>query len=123
LIPSPEPAELKTLVPALPTPYTLGVERLEARVQGQLLLPEHAVPLLVDDKTRAVIAALVVYGEGSVLVLGAPELASNAALLRADNAQFWLSTLRVLATSGEIAFDEYHHGFTGERSIADFGAR
>lgn len=115
--------EIRTLVPAQPTPYTLGVERIEARVQSFLDLPGEAVPLLVDDRLGQVVAAVVPFGQGRVVVLGAPELAMNGALERADNAQFWLSALRATQANGTVSFDEFHHGFSSERSIAEFAAR
>lgn len=113
---------MRTLVPALPTPYTLGVERVEAKVQAYLELPEKAVPVLEDARLDQVVAAVVPYGQGRVLVVGAPELAMNRALARADNAQFWLSALPALGP-GPFEFDEFHHGFTDERSVVDFARR
>jgi hypothetical protein len=114
---------MRTLVPPLPTPYTLGVERVEAKVQAYLTLPPSAVPVLEDDRLPGeVVAAVVPYGQGQVLVVGAPELAMNQALARADNAQFWLSALSALGP-GPYEFDEFHHGFTDERSVVDFARR
>nr|WP_225937214.1 DUF4350 domain-containing protein [Myxococcus sp. RHSTA-1-4] len=113
---------MRTLVPPLPTPYTLGVERVEARVQAYLTLPAGAVPVLEDDRLGQVVAAVVPHGLGRVLVVGAPELAMNRALARADNAQFWLSALAALGP-GPYEFDEFHHGFTDERSVVDFARR
>ncbi|MCP3141389.1 DUF4350 domain-containing protein [Pyxidicoccus xibeiensis] len=113
---------MRTLVPPLPTPYTLGVERVEAKVQAYLELPTSAVPVLEDDRLGRMVAAVVPYGQGRVLVVGAPELAMNRALARADNAQFWLSTLAALGP-GPYEFDEFHHGFTNERSVVDFARR
>jgi len=63
------------------------------------------------------------YGQGRLIILGAPHLASNEALSLADNAQLWRSLLRAASQTGPLAFDEYHHGFTGDRSIASFAAR
>ncbi|MFP2927459.1 DUF4350 domain-containing protein [Pyxidicoccus sp. 3LG] len=114
--------QMRTLVPPLPTPYTLGVERVEAKVQAYLELPPSAVPVLEDDRLGRMVAAVVPYGQGRVLVVGAPELAMNRALARADNAQFWLSTLAALGP-GPFEFDEFHHGFTNERSVVDFARR
>jgi hypothetical protein len=57
------------------------------------------------------------------VVISAPELAMNRALARADNAQLWLSLLRQLSLSGELAFDEFHHGFTHHRSLGEFASR
>ncbi|QRO00453.1 hypothetical protein JRI60_16170 [Archangium violaceum] len=114
---------MRTLVPPLSSPYTLGVERVEAKVQAYLTLPETgAVPLLEDEPLGLTVAAVVPYGAGKVLVVGAPELAMNQALARADNAQFWLSALRALGP-GPYEFDEHHHGFTNERSLVDFARR
>ncbi|MFP2913195.1 DUF4350 domain-containing protein, partial [Pyxidicoccus sp. 3LFB2] len=113
---------MRTLVPPLPTPYTLGVERVEAKVQAYLQLPESAVPVLEDERLGQVVAAVVPFGQGRVLVVGAPELAMNRALARADNAQFWLSALAALGP-GPYEFDEFHHGFTNERSVVDFARR
>jgi hypothetical protein len=114
--------EMRTLVPAQPTPYTLGVERVESRVQSYLDLPQDAVPLLLDEKLGAVVAGAVPYGQGQLIVIGAPELAMNQALSRADNAQLWLSMLSAVSATGPIAFDEFHHGFTSDRSVAEFAS-
>jgi hypothetical protein len=113
---------MRTLVPPMPTPYTLGVERVEAKVQALLKLPASAVPVLEDVQLERPVAAVVPYGLGRVLVVGAPELAMNQALARADNAQFWLSALHALGP-GPYEFSEFHHGFTNERSIVDFAKR
>lgn len=113
---------MRTLVPPLSTPYTLGVERVEAKVQSFLELPSDAVPVLQDAQLEHPVAAVVPLGLGKVLVVGAPELAMNQALARADNAQFWLSTLRALGP-GPYEFSEFHHGFTDQRSIIDFARR
>ncbi|MBN8466592.1 hypothetical protein JYJ95_08710 [Corallococcus exiguus] len=113
---------MRTLVPSLPTPYTLGVERVEAKVQAYLRLPEGAVTVLEDERLGFPVAAVIHAGLGRVLVVGAPELAMNPALARADNAQFWLSALEALGP-GPFAFDEFHHGFTNERSLVDFARR
>ncbi|MBI3185193.1 MAG: hypothetical protein HYZ28_23905 [Myxococcales bacterium] len=114
---------MRTLVPAQPSPYTLGVERTETAVQSFLALPDDGVPLLLDDTLGGVVAALVPYGQGRVVVIGAPELAMNEALPRADNAQLWLSLMRAASATGPLAFDEFHHGFTSDRSVAEFAAR
>jgi hypothetical protein len=114
---------LRTLVPAQPSRYTRGVERVEAKVKAFLDLPPGAVPLLVDEMLDEVVFAMVPWGQGRILLLGAPELAMNEALGRADNAQLWLSTGRALADGASLDFDEYHHGFTGNRSMGQFAAR
>lgn len=115
--------KLRTLVPAQPAPHTLGAQRVEAEVRSFLDLGEEAIPLLLDELTGEAVAAVTPYGRGQVVVLGAPELAMNRALVRADNAQLWLSLLRAAGGEGPILFDEFHHGFRGDRSIAEFAAR
>lgn len=114
---------VRTLVPAQPSRYTRGVERVEAKVKAYLDLPPGAVPLLVDEELDEVVFAMVPWGQGRILLLGAPELAMNEALGRADNAQFWLSTGRALTDGATLGFDEFHHGFTGDRSMGEFAAR
>ncbi|MCP3097647.1 hypothetical protein LZ198_02015 [Myxococcus sp. K15C18031901] len=113
---------MRTLVPPMPTPYTRGVERVEVKVQAFLELPAPAVPVLEDERLGFTVAAVVPHGQGRVLVVGAPELAMNRGLARADNAQFWLSSLAALGP-GPYEFDEFHHGFTNERSVVDFARR
>lgn len=115
--------DVRTLVPGQPTPFTVGVERVEAHVQSFLGLPAGAVPLLIDEKLGETVAAVVPYGQGEVIVIGAPALTMNKTLARADNAQFWLSLLSAVGKTGPVGFDEFHHGFTSDRSIADFAAR
>lgn len=116
--------KIRTLVPAQPSPYTLGVERVETEVRSFLDLSDSAaVPLLLDERTDAVVAALADYGQGHIVVLGAPELAMNRALGRSDNARLWLSLLKASAGKDRLLFDEFHHGFGGDRSIAEFAAR
>lgn len=115
--------EITTLVPAQPSRFTVGVERLEARVRVWLDLPPGAVALLVDEGAQKTVVGLIPYGQGRLIVIGAPELAMNSALTRADNALFWRAVGRALAKVGPISFDEFHHGFTGDRSIAEFAAR
>lgn len=114
---------LRTLVPAQPTPWTRGVERVEANVQAYLELPPLHTPILIDSKLEEPVAAAVTYGQGQVIIIGAPELAMNKALARADNARFWRSLLWTVGQKGKLVFDEYHHGFTGERSLGEFAGR
>jgi hypothetical protein len=95
---------------------------VEAKVQSFLVLPSDAVTVLQDAQLERPVAAVVPFGLGKVLVVGAPELAMNQALARADNAQLWLSSLRALGP-GPYEFSEFHHGFTNQRSIVDFARR
>ena len=54
------------------------------RVLGYLLLPAEAIPVLEDRGSGKTVAAVVPYRKGRVMVLGAPGLAMNRALGRAD---------------------------------------
>lgn len=114
---------LRTLVPAQPSRWVQGVERVEARVQAFLELPPGAVPLLLDAHLEQVAAAVVPLGEGRVVVLGAPALAENQTLALADNARLWHALAATAAREGPLSFDEYHHGFTNQRSVGEFAAR
>lgn len=120
----PSSLELRTLLPAQPSPYVVGVARLEARIQATLSSTSPAfVPLLVDEGLDLPVMAAMAWGQGRVVLLGAPELATNAALTRADNARFWVNVGRALQQHGVVTFDEFHHGFAGDRSMGDFAAR
>lgn len=114
---------VRTLVPAQPSRYVQGVERVVTKVRAFLELPPGAVPLLIDEKFEKPVAALIPYGQGRVILIGAPELAMNRTLAVADNAQFWFSLISAVGSSGPVAFDEFHHGFTGQRSMGEFAAR
>lgn len=115
--------DVRTLVPAQPSLYTRGVQRVVTKVRAFLELPPGAVPILVDDTFDKPVAAMVPYGQGRVILISAPELAMNKTLGVADNAQFWHSLISAVGLTGVVAFDEYHHGFTGERSMGEFAAR
>ncbi|MGV3624976.1 MAG: DUF4350 domain-containing protein [Archangium sp.] len=115
--------DVRTLVPAQPSRYTQGVQRVVVKVRAFLQLPPGAVPLLIDEKLEEPVAALVPYGQGRIIIIGAPELAMNRNIATADNAVFWHSLIGTIGENGPVAFDEYHHGFTGERSMGEFAAR
>ncbi|MBX5482212.1 MAG: hypothetical protein IRZ16_10315 [Myxococcaceae bacterium] len=115
----------RILVPPHPSPWTLGVRRAKAKARTHLNLPVGAAQLLIDEQLGGTVAALVPHGRGRVVVIAAPELAMNARLADEDNAQLWLSLLRTAAggPTGVVLFDEFHHGFSDDRSIAEFASR
>ncbi len=123
LVPVEGSVGMRTFVPPQPSVWTRGVEHAEAEVRTHLSLPEHGVPLLMDAQLGGTVAALVPWKSGQVVVLSAPELAMNRRLALADNAQLWLSLLSTAARGGSIFFDEFHHGFTDDRSMATFATR
>jgi len=49
-------------------------------------------------------------GAGSVYLLGAPQLLSNAGITQADNRLLALNLLADVGPGAVVAFDEYHHG-------------
>ncbi|MGC4113992.1 MAG: DUF4350 domain-containing protein [Myxococcales bacterium] len=111
---------------ATPSRFTRGVEAPTARVAGYLSREDGKpmLPLVTDPHAegRAVAVAFSV-GDGRVVALSAPDLASNRALGRSDNARLWASLIEALAAGAPFEFDEYHHGFTGERSISGYAAQ
>ena len=120
------PAIERQLEVALPSPLTEGVEAPLARVAGYLSREggKPLLPLVLDPHAdgRAVMAALD-HAEGRVIAISAPDLASNRALGRGDNARLWASMLRSLSGAGPVEIDEFHHGFTSERSISGYATR
>jgi len=56
-------------------------------------------------------------GQGRIVAIADPTMASNAALRRSDNA-VWLVSLVAGWGDGRALFDEYHHGFGDKRSAA-----
>jgi len=56
-------------------------------------------------------------GQGRIVAIADPSMASNSALRRSDNA-VWLVSLVAGWGSGRVIFDEYHHGFGEKRSAA-----
>jgi uncharacterized protein DUF4350 len=114
--------EEEDLSPAVPSPFTADVSAVVAPVRAYQDLPTGAVPLL-DNEDGEVVMGLVGHGKGQVVVLTAPELAANQWLAQEDNAQLWLSTLQTMARGGPVLFDEFHHGFTSERSVAELATR
>lgn len=114
----------RTLTPFSPTPLTAGVHTLQSRVSGYLEA-QGALPVLIDrhadDKA---VALLLRRGQGRILVTSAPSMAANRELAQDDAARLWLDLLGDLRSPGaQVEFDEYHHGFTGERSIMGYATR
>ncbi len=126
-IASEESSILRKWVPGLPSRYTEGVTTVETESSGYYVRPkgEPWLPLLVDSTNTYLSGAIYFpFGEGKVVFISSASFASNEFLARADNARFWINLLQVLAMQGRIVeFDEFHHGFTGERSISEYGAR
>ncbi len=116
----------RTLLPLTPSPFVEGVRQVQTRISGYVSA-DGALPLLIDDHDpdRRAVALLLSRGKGRVLVLAAPTMAANRDLAQEDNAAFLLDALRALQPEphSPIQFDEFHHGFSGERSVARYASR
>ncbi len=66
---------------------------------------------------KGVLAIEIPIGKGRIVALPDPAIVSNRALRHADNA-VWLVTLAARWPNGKVLFDEYHHGFGEQRSVA-----
>jgi hypothetical protein len=73
---------------------------------------------VVAAANNAAIAVEIPVGQGRILAIADPMMASNAALRRSDNA-VWLVNLAAGWGNGRIVFDEYHHGFGHKRGTAE----
>ncbi len=119
-----------------PLAEVLGVRgleevRVERRVPGlqlQSLYDEDVmrathgfVPLLTAEDGRH-IAVEIQRGQGRLIVLSSSYLATNDGLGKADNGVFLLQLLAPSASvqDGGLYFDEYHHGFSNERSLSGY---
>lgn len=63
---------------------------------------------------NAPVAVEVRVGQGRIVAIADPSMASNSALRRSDNA-VWLVGLAAAWGTGKVLFDEYHHGFGQKR--------
>ncbi len=113
----------RTLVPAQPSRYVRHVQRVITPIDVFFELPDGAVPLLVDEVFDKPVVASIPYGQGRVILIGASELTMNRTLAVADNAQFWHSLISTVSGAGPVFFDEFHHGFTGSRSLGEFAGK
>jgi hypothetical protein len=71
--------------------------------------------VLAGDAAGAIAMELAL-GAGRVVVASDPYLLSNAGLKNAGNATFVAALFGRLAKSRTVVFDEFHHGFGGERA-------
>ncbi|MBU4556387.1 MAG: DUF4350 domain-containing protein [Actinobacteria bacterium] len=103
---SPRNGHQATLEPLLPGVYAQGVGEVIVD-DARLLLDTPAWATHLKDTDGQYLASRV-SGKGEIVWMASVSPMSNAGIGRADNAR--LATLLV-ATGGEIYFDEYHHGF------------
>jgi hypothetical protein len=96
--------------PSLPAgKITLGWQRSFADTSGARV---------AASAGNAAIAVEIPVGQGRIIAIADPAMASNAALRRSDNA-VWLVSVAAGWRNGSILFDEYHHGFARQRGTAE----
>ncbi|MBH24451.1 MAG: hypothetical protein CMH57_08375 [Myxococcales bacterium] len=78
-------------------------------------------PLLVVERggVRRDVAAEVEVGEGRLIWVGSPFVASNLGLSRADNG-LWIALLLDREPGRPLFIDEFHHGFVHRRNLAGY---
>ncbi|HVO31156.1 MAG TPA: DUF4350 domain-containing protein [bacterium] len=109
-------------VAAWPSAMTRGVERVEVVSPLRAQPAAGWVELFADD--AGAVASAKSLGAGEVVVLLDPAALTNDGLPRAGNLRFADAVLRRLAgPGGVVIFDEYHHGFGAERTIAGWFSR
>ena len=73
---------------------------------------------VIATASNAAMAVEIPVGQGRIVAIADPAMASNGALRRSDNA-VWLVSLGAGWGNGKILFDEYHHGFGQKRGTAE----
>ena len=76
---------------------------------------------VIAAANNATMAIEIPVGQGRIVAVADPMMASNGALRRSDNA-VWLISLAAGWRQGGILFDEYHHGFGQKRGTAELTA-
>lgn len=93
--------------------YTAGVRRIAGPIGWIFPFRDRSgIPLLANDKGMA--AAYYRLGRGEVVAITAPGLFGNARLRDADNLRF---AYNAIAGHGEVAFDEYAHGYVDSPTL------
>jgi Domain of unknown function (DUF4350) len=96
--------------------YTEGVARVRGTIDWTFPFKEpRGIPLLAND--RGIVAVWYRFGRGEVVAVTAPSLFGNAQLRDADNVRF---AYNVIAGHGQVAFDEYVHGY--DDNLTTWGA-
>ncbi|MDQ7824441.1 MAG: DUF4350 domain-containing protein [Candidatus Eremiobacteraeota bacterium] len=104
-------------VAPVPSASTAGVAKAMVKTGIRLTSEDKGAfePLLADG--RGTIMAMKSYGSGKVIATTAPEIFSNEMIRRADNAILSVHCLRTAPPGKALFFDEYHHGFSDEKSF------
>lgn len=98
-----------------PTVYTRGVESVKlSNFARRIKLESQSTVYHIGDEQGAVLADASV-GEGRVVLLTDPFVVANNGIAQGDNVRLALNLFSG-RPEGEIAFDEYHHGFGAVQS-------
>lgn len=73
---------------------------------------------IIASAGNAPVAVEIPVGQGRIIAVADPTVATNGALRRSDNA-VWLVSLAAGWGGGNVLFDEYHHGFGQKRSTME----
>jgi len=115
----PSPGRPATAQPTRPTQWTRGPPlSLEGRAgfTGGV-----ALPLYVAD--NAVVASLHPQGEGAIVIVADPALASNASLGRQGNLEFFARAAGFAMDGGAVWFDDLHAGGGDGHGVVAYARR
>lgn len=94
----------------------VGAEKLNLGWHAGFRATGRARVILSGGNTA--LAVEIPVGQGRIVAVADPAMASNAALRRSDNA-VWLIGLITNWRPGQVLFDEYHHGFGQKRGTME----
>lgn len=107
---------------AWPSAAVREVDRIEVEVPTRAQPAAGFVELMADDAGAGAVEKRL--GAGELVILLDPAVVENGGLPRSHNLHFADSVLRHLAgPGGVVVFDEFHHGFGLERSVAGWFSR
>ena len=113
-----ETAESETGVrPLQPTPFTRSVQRVAlSEYASRVRVSTRSATYHIGDEQAAVLADAQV-GQGRIVMLTDQFVVANNGISQADNVMLAMNLFES-RPAGEIAFDEYHHGY-GTSSAGD----
>ena len=95
-------------IPLARNAYTAGVSRASGTIEWTFPFSEpRGMPLLANK--QGMVAVWYRLGRGEVIAITAPAVFGNEQLRNADNLRF---AYNVIANHGQVAFDEYVHGYS-----------
>jgi hypothetical protein len=107
--------------PLQPTPFTQGVQRVTASTQyaSDVTITGPDAVAHIGNNKGAILADTKV-GRGRVVALGDPFIVANNGISQDDNAALALNLVRE-RPQGDVAFDEFHHGYGSEGIFSSGG--